>query len=555
MASLDGKGSIILKIIIALLIIVMIIVIILPGQIWQEEDMVRDTSRGNMSTLYEAYRYYYSLKGNYTDNEEDLILTVQNDSTLLKKQIIVNHTDRLKNAMEKFLLDPAIVNLYAISSNLKNIEDDLELNKRFFRTIEEIDQEAEDLKIQIGSLRSGIQFENYRNVVTALDSMWQLRRDLTDYSLQSAARFASSLSAEISQYLPAIDLRTMSQVWQPLSARISDLMGDVDASRLKTLTSVADRVADFQAEVNEGFSYLLSTMAGNSYAAASEDLANVYREFLSDFLITEEYAQYRLSETDSLLINISDRSFYTPRDQLQYIFSNEDSAGIRVEDPTLLSDLKSMSENVVNNLKQLPFMAAFDNYQNQLDSLKGYYPTIKANYRRNIDVTIKIKEIEEVLDEIPTSAAFEAYLNTQSFVDIVPESDSFSEIKDHIESSLISVGTFRQIYEDNFFGNLDTLHIELIDELNQFNDILSKIRRNRFSLDHQINQLNTALSQIKSVSKESVLPTLQQIEKDLTTAYLFASEGKEKTVYGLFATRILNYGKVYGTTGRKSWEE
>ena len=76
MAKLDGKGSIILKIIIALLVAVMIIVIIIPGQIWQEEDTIRDTSRGNMSTLYEAYRYYYGLKGNYTDNEEDLILTV-----------------------------------------------------------------------------------------------------------------------------------------------------------------------------------------------------------------------------------------------------------------------------------------------------------------------------------------------------------------------------------------------------------------------------------------------------------------------------------------------
>ncbi len=171
MARLDGKGSIILKIVIILLVVAMVIVIILPGQIWQEEDMVKNTSRENMSTLFDAHRYYYGLKGNYTTNEEELILTVQNDSALLKRQIVVNHTTRLKKALEKFLMDPAIKNLYAISSNLKNIENDLNANKRFFRIIEEIDQESEELKMKISSLRSGVQFEKYLLVATDLDSM------------------------------------------------------------------------------------------------------------------------------------------------------------------------------------------------------------------------------------------------------------------------------------------------------------------------------------------------------------------------------------------------
>lgn len=555
MAGLDGKGSIILKVIILLLIIVAIVVIIIPGQIWQEEETVKNVCRGNMSTLFEAHRYYFGLKGNYTDNEEELILTIQNDSTLLKRQIIVNHTNRLKNAMESFLSGPAIKNLYAITSNLKNIEDDLTLNERFFRAIEEINQEAENVKMKIASLRSGVQFENYLNVATNLDSLWQLRYNLTDHSLQSAARMASSLSSDITQHLPNIDFNAMNQIWQPLSIQISDLMSKVEASRLKSLTSVADRVADFQTATNQGYSYFLANQTGNSYVANAEDLANVYNEFLSDFLITQEYAQYALSETDSLLININERNFYTPREHLKYIFSKNDTAGIRIEDPILLTDLKSQTLNSVNNLKQIPFFAAFENYQNQIDSLKAHYQVIRTNYRRNFDVTITAKEIDAVIDEIPTSGAFEAYLKMKSFVDIVPQSDSYSEIKDEISSSLVSVGTFKQIYEDNFFGNLDTIHIELMDNLNHFNEILSKIRRNTFSVDDNINQLNTALSQIKSISKESVLPILQQVEENLTSTFFFASEGKEEPVYGVFATRVVNHGKIYGTTGRKSWEE
>jgi len=555
MASLDGKGSIILKIVIVLLVVAMIIVIILPGQIWQEEDVVRETSRSNMSTLFEAHKYYFGLKGTYTANDEELILTVQNDSALLKRQIVVNHTTRLRNAMEKFLSDPVIKNLYDISSNLKNIEDDLVNNKRFFRTIEELDREADDLKMQISSLRSGIQFEKYNLVVTDLDSMWQLRRDLTDYSLQSAARLASSFSADISRDLGAIDFSSMNQIWQTLSSRISDLMNDVEGSRLKKLTSVADRVADFQRDASSGFSYFLTNTTGSSYSDASSDLAAVYTEFLSDFLITEEYSQYTLNETDSLLINISDRSFHTPRDELKYIFSVDDSARIRVEDPTLLDDLKAMSDPSADDIRQLEFMAAFQNYQTQIDTLRRYYPHIKAKYRRNIEITIKTKEIEAVLEELPSTAVFDAYMKSKSFVDIVPQSDSYSEIKNNIESTLISVAAFKQIYKDSFFGNLDTVHVELINQLNQFNDILSQIRRNTFSLDYHIENLNSALSQIKSVPKESVLPTLLKVEENLQTAYLFASEGKEKSMYGLFATRVINYGKIDGPTGRKSWEE
>jgi len=555
MATLEGKGSIILKIVIALLVVAMVIVVILPGKIWEEEDRIKESSRSNMSTLFEAHRYYFGLKGVYTNNEDELILTVQNDSALLKRQIIVNHTDRIKYAMEKFLADPVIKSLNKISSNLKNIEDDLNTNKRFFRTIEEIDQEAEELKMQISSLRSGLQFEKYFLAATDLDSMWQLRHDLTDYSLQSAARLASSFSADITRDLPAINFSAMYQIWQPLNARVSGLMEDVEGSKLKSVTSVADRVADFQRDAEDGFSYFLSNVSGSSYSESSEDLANVYREFLSDFLITEEFAQYTLSEKDSLLINISERSFYTPRDRLQYIVNTEDSSGIRVEDPTLLTELKLMSENSVNSLKQLPFMAAFENYQNQIDSLLRFYPEIKAKYRRNIEVTIKTKEIEAVLDEVPTGAAFSAYLKIKSYVDAIPQSDSYSEIKDKTESALVSTGAFIQIYGDNFFGNLDSVHVDLIKELNKFNELLSKIRRNKFSLDYHIEQLNAALSQVKSVPKESVLPTLQQVQEDLTTIYFFASEGKEKSVYGLFATTVINYGKIYSTIGQKSWEE
>ena len=558
MASQDGKGSIILKFFIVLLAVALIIVIILPGRIWQEEEMVKSTSRGNMATLYESYRYFHILTGFYTDDEREIIATIQNDSALIKRQMVVNHTDRIKNALETYLNSIPVKNLYQISFNLKNIEDDLEANKRFFRTIDEINQEAEQIKQEISVLKSGMDFENYHLAAVDLDSLMQLRRDLTDYSLQSAGRLAVAFSENITDNLPLINFSGINQIWKPMSNRISDLMTAINKTKLKNLTSVSDRVADFQRDADNGFSYFLKSYKStdlNSTTAASEDLLNVYKEFLTDFIITEQYAQYNLSENDSLLINISETSFYTPDDKMRYIISYDDSSGLRVEDPTLLGELKSKAVNEADRISQLPFMPAFENYQKKIEELKEYYPQIKAKYRRNIDVMIKTKEVELVISELPNCAVYDAYLKEKSYIQVVPESDSYSEIKDHIEFALISLGSFKQVYSDNFFGNLDSVHIELIEQLNSFDEMLSKVRRNTFSLEPFVESLNSALAQIKSVSKESILPELQQIDENMKSLYLFASEGEEKTVYGVFKKRIVNYGKIYGAMGDMSWEE
>ena len=558
MAGQEGKGSIILKILIILLVAALIIVIILPGEIWQEEDFVQSTSRGNMETLYEAYQYYHNLTGMYTDDENEIITRIQNDSALMKRQAVVNFTTSLKTTMEDFLNKAAVNTLYDISFNLKNIQDDLDLNKRFFKIMPEIDTEAEDVKQQISVLRSGMDFEKYNEAAVVLDSMKQLRRDLTDYSLQSAARLAYGFSTEIAASLPLVDFRGMDQVWKPLSRKINQLMQDVNTSRLKSLTSVADRVADFQAEINSGFDYFLSANNDKRFeqvTKASEALLAVYKNFLSDFLITQQFAQYNLSEADSLLINISDASFYTPNQRLRYIVNYNDSTGLRVEDPTLLAELKEKAKPAIENISQLSFMGAFKNYEQQIDSLKNYYPEVKKQYRRNIDIMIQTKEIEGALDKLTTSAAFDAYEKEKTFVESVPNSDSYSEIKEDLESSLLGIGTFLQVYQENFFGNLDSVHIEIISQLEAYDALLSNMRRNTFTFQPFIENLNQALEQIKSASKTTVVPELQKIDENLKNLYLFASEGETKKVYGIFSRQIVNQGKIYGKTGMKSWEE
>jgi hypothetical protein len=281
----------------------------------------------------------------------------------------------------------------------------------------------------------------------------------------------------------------------------------------------------------------------------------VYQNFLADFFITENYAQYSLTETDSLLLYLTDENFYTPISKKPYIITFQDTLGLTVEDPTLLEELKEKTLPQVSAIEELPILNAFSTYADDLDSLKTFYWDVRGNYRRNLDIRIKALEIDDELLKLKEGTAYDSYQKLKDFVEIVPMTNSFSEMKDQVENSLISLGIFKQIYTDNIFGNLDTAHVYILDDLNEYNELLSRIRRNKFSFDWFIEKLQTSFSQIKSISSASMLSSIEQIESNLQDIYIFASDGLDESVYGVFSTKISNQGKVYGTTGRKSWED
>ncbi len=563
MSTQQPKGSIILKLAIVLMVVVLVFVIIIPGKIWTDEAEAQKECRNNMVSLYEAHAYYYKLKGHYAPDMNDLILTIQNDSSLMLRQKIVKHTNRLKNAIEAYLNSTMIDNLNLISTNVKNISDDLEQNERYFRSQDQeildknILSTSQELKMKLSSLKGN--FKAYQMAIQSLDSLWQLRRELADFSLQGSARRAGDLAESVNSYLPDIDFQAIQATWKPLSAELTRFLNTVNSvQKLKSATTIADRVADFQGEIDGALSTIIAQNPDAEIRDVQEKMADIqstYQEFLNDFLVTNNFAQFALSETDSLLINLDENDFYTPYDRSSYIISLGDSMDIRVEDPTLLDKLKSKTMVDVEKVRDLPFMQPMAAYAQTLDSIQAYYMMVKKNYRRNIEVTIKTKELDDVIPRITEVAVFEAYKNYQSFVDRVPVTDSYSEIQDDIASSLIATGSFIQVYEGQFFGKLDTLHLEMIAQLEDFNNILSSIRRNTFDFNWAIDQLNQSISQIKSVQGSAVLPTLKAVETDLKDLFIFASEGDEETVYGIFNMNVVNHGKVYGRTAIKSWEE
>ena len=564
MSDQHGKGSILLKLAVVLFVVLLVIVITTPGKIWNTEEKDTKICRDNMLSLYEAHSYYYKIKNTYAPDMTNLILTIQNDSSLLKRELIVKHTVRLRVGIESFQNSPLVSNLYKMASNIKNTEDDFVANERFFKSQDQeiLDKKiftwSQELKMKLSTFRSGAEFENFRIAVSELDSLWQVRRDLADYSLQNASRWASLLSAGIVKQLPIIDYTNLLQTWQPLSAEITDFLNMVNSiEKLKSATTVADRVADFQGKINTAFAEINTARSGNGMSdaeAKANELASIYQEFLGDFIITQFYAQYKLSDTDSLLLALNEDNFITPVDKLPYVVSFGDSMDLRVEDPSLLQQVKEHTAAQVDLAAQLAFLDHFAEYDKTLDSLQTFYMEVKANYRRNLDVTIKTKELDELIPRLRDVGAFAAYNSLKQFADVVPASDSYSEIKDLIADGIISSGSFIQIYQDNFFGNLDTLHQELLMHLDDFENIVSGIRRNTFSFVWAKDKLNSEISQIKNIPASEVVAPLEQIKAGLEEAFIYASEGDERTVYGIFTTQIENHGKVYGRSATKSWE-
>lgn len=560
MSDTQAQGSIILKILVVIASLILIAVILIPGQIWENEEKIKSETLSDIESLYNAQRYFYNLNQNYTTDMNELLTTVKEDSVLKERKQIVEYTVKLKTAIDDFLEQPIIKSLVKISQNISSIESDFENNTIYFAKYNYIKEKSEDLKFKVIVMKAGVEQEEYSLTAKSLDSLLNLRRDLTDYQLQVAARRSHALTNSIVTKLPEINFKAISDYWKPLNLELTDLMNEVNSKdSLKQRTAVADRVADFQQSISSGFRSLEQGNIQNEInnaKNASEKVKSVYDEFLADYLTTSKYVQYSLTDVDSMLLYLNENNFFSPLDNKPYSYQFMDTLGLVVEDPTLLDELKESALNQVSVIHGLTFYEPFLKYLNVLDSINTYAAEVKTKYRRNAEVHFKTKDIAAVIENLKATSTLTSFESLNKFVSDIPNSNSFSDIKTMVENTLLGVGLFKQIVNTQIYGKLDTVHQELLNEMNNFDELLSGIRRNTYSFESLKAQIEDALSQIKSNSTGGNLSEiLRKSEAALQEIYLFAEEGKDESVYGIFTTKIINHGKMYGRTGEKSWEE
>jgi len=557
MAKYSEKGSIILKLLVLLLLIGLLAVILIPGKIWDEEAAEQRIEQGNIVSIYEALRFYKRGTGSYTTNPNEILRVVHNDSSILILQKVVNYTNQLTNIVDSYLRLNYIRGLVELDQSMNQIIEDLENNRRYLNIDENIRNEADNLQTRLRELKSVSEFTSYIIVTNQLDSLLQLRRDLTDYSLQVAAMKASAKLDTIQSLLDKINYAGLENEWKTISDRLDRLIATIRRTdEITKSTSVGDRVKEFRDNADKAFRRIRSANITADIIEAgqlNDKLKNTHNAFLKDFITTSRLSLYRLPEADSLIIHLTHENFYSPVDGAMYkIIIDADSSAVKVESSVLIDELKERVQPIIEDLQALPIASAFEAYFNMLEGVKNTAFEARQALRRNTDVFIKFKEIEEIINRYEDISVTMAYRDLDKFMSVVPGSESYSEIKDQLGSVLNGVRLLNQAYSMQNFGRLDTLQRDLLVTMDQYNILLDGIRR----LPKEARKYETEMNEIKRLESKlkglDVAEPLSKIEEQIGNALIFAAEGKEVRVYGFFNKRIKNYGYVYRDD--KSWE-
>lgn len=560
MSSSEGRGSILLELLIVILAVALIAVIIIPGKIWDQEKKEEKTAHNNISAIYQAEKFYHHITDQYTTEPGELLAILEKDSTLKQKDKVVNYTRDLSRKIDNYLTVPYIKAIREINQNMANIQEDLESNQRNFKAYEDIKNEAEYLKMQLGQLNVSAQFPNYVSASAYLDSLVNLSKSLTDFKLQVAGAKAKNYTDTLQALLPNIKLADIKAQWTPLSERLGKFIKMVKGSDVVKVSSVADRVKDFKQAVEENFNRAEKTNVEQDLQNAQQvhqELVDLHQTFLKDFIVTTKLALLRLSEADSLVLHLTQDNFYSPVDKEMYkIMILDDSSSVKVESPVLLKEFKEKAQPIAEKVGSLQALPKIKAYLDTLSALENKGLEIKRKLRRNTDVFIAYKTLQELVGKFSDISFISAYNDLNNFTETVPATESYSDLKNASQNALTAIQLFKQAYAEKVFGKLDSLHLQVKNQLQEFDSLLTTVRRlpkGIVDFQNDITLLDQMFSQIKNIDDPSFMTQMDDIEQGLKDMYLFASKGKTVRVYGVFNKKIKNFGYIYRDT--KSWEE
>lgn len=556
----EGRGSILLKLAIIILIAALVAVIVIPGRIWDKEAREEKIAHENMMSIYESEKFFNRKTGNYTTDPSELISVVRQDSNILQQQQLVNYTRKLSDQLGSYLDNDYIALIMKINKNIDNIIVDIESNKRNFKTIEAIDNEADELKLKLAELNNSTDYPNYVSTADYLDSLSQLKGNIQEYTLQNAALLGKNITDTVNTMAGKIKLSNLENQWPPLSERMDEFIRSILYSELVTQTSVGDRIKDFKNNADRAFREIKNLDINSNLQEAksiNQEISALYDEFLKDFIVTSKNALSRLSLEDSLILHLTEDNFYSPvTNEMYKIIIMDDSSAVKVESPVLLDEVKQTAVPIANRIEQMPFLPKFAAYFDTLAYIKDKAYQTRRAIRKNTDIFIKYKEVEELINQFATISVSLAYEQLNTFKNNAEPTESYSDLSLYIKDALNGVRIFSQAYSKNFFGNLDSLNNDLVVLLEQYNELLGKVRRlprGVENFEQDIETLNALLNQIKEVRSDALLTNLNETEAELGDLLLFTEEGKKKTVYGIFKRRIKNFGYIYKDV--KSWEE
>ncbi len=566
MARKGYQGSIILEILIVLLVALLVVVIYIPDKIWEEEAYLTNTCRNNINAIYEAERYYFRHTESYTDTLSKLVTFIQNDSALQTRARLVNLTRSTLQALNNLLEVPALNHILVISQSFEQMRNDLRANRRYFRKYEGILQRSEDLQVELNKINHSAAFTNFSMVKLYVDSLNYVREHINDYSLQNAIVYIRTYADTIRSYLPNVEKAPFYEYWTQQKAQVEAFVDSINRTDIKQVSSVGDRLLKFLARGSkavEGFMQADVTRDVYRLDSALVSVNELHQRFLSTdlFALTQRHGLHKLSENDSILLNLNETNFICPDAQQEYLVAFK-GASITVECPNLLDDFQANLQKHVEPVRHLSIYDGVDSLQAAIDSLHNLLFETRTLYRRvstNILLDIKevLSELENFGENVPT---FGFIQDVQSFVDTVQVEKKISVLKPLIEEKVAgAMDTLAVIVEQRNFKDIEEKVADIKTAIQKLDSTIAntklprRVRARVVEYTPALALLDNALMQLKNSINPADGQKLRQASQDIGKDLIDVINGYKERVYVIFFKKHINHG--YIKDRYKSWEE
>lgn len=566
MAAKLSKGSIILEILIVLMALLLVAVILVPDKIWKEEARITNRSRANMVAVYEAEQFYYKTHQEYTDSIPKLLEFVRNDSTLQQRQSLVSLTRSFMKVVDNILNVPSINHISNLSQAAFEITGDLLGNRRYFRKYTEQNFEGISLLInrEMMFFDSSSVFPNFNRTKLFVDSLRNLRDKISDYPLQNGILHAIHYVDSIKTYYGLIEKDAVTDFWKEEYKKINDFIAEINKTDIKSVSSVGDRLKKFIDRISTSLDALNAAESGKDLekiTSENQNLTELHQKFLSPkfFILTKRYGLTQLSETDSILVNLTEAQFYCPDSKLPYIIDTTYNGQLTVESPNLLDEFHQKFLESVEPVRDLPVFEQIDQLDTVFEKTKKVLNKNKTLIRKNTDLLLNLKELVVEMDAISNVFFYKYAHELKDFIQLLDKEKKLSVLKPEIEDILnpmdtlatrIETGNLRDLEEKlQYFDN----KLKALDSASLAARLPRRLKARLKSNAEAFQPAFNVLSQIKAGFNLSYAEALRQAEKSLEKNLLQALEGKEETVYVIFKKKHINHG--YVRQGVKSWEE
>ncbi len=565
MAKKVSKGSIILEVLIVLVALLLVAVILVPNKIWKEENQVTTQCRANINSLYEAERFYYRATESYTDSLSKLLAFVQSDSGLIQKQKLVSLTNSFTKVMDNILNIPAVSEVSSISQSSDEITGDLQGNDRYFRSYGDLIQSSEQLLRDFANFDSSTAIPNYSRTKLFIDSLRNLKDEVTDHTLQNGILRAISYVDSIDTYMGRVEKAKVESAFNDVNTKVNNFIVAVKNTDIVKVSSVADRLKKFNERIKtsiNNFKALDISKDTQLLQSERQNLAELHQKFLSPdfFILTQRYALTKMNETDSLLLHLSQENFYCPDDNKLYLFGyKEGNTSLTVECPNLLTQFHQKFVDDVDPIKGLPLFAVVDSLDTVFAKTKDVLNKNRELLRRETDILLSIKEITAEMDNMGQVFFYTYTKDLNSFISNIQTEKKISVVKPAIEDILNPMDTLatRMTSGDisdleqkvEYFGN----KIQKVDSMISATRLPSRVRRSIQSNTAVYQPAYQLLVQIKSTLKPSYAQAVKDAGSNLENDLIHLLEGTNQTMYVIFNKKHINHG--YIQDGEKSWEK